>query len=66
MPTTALLRGERVHLRAPRPDDRDEFLVAVQWHAETLVHRPEQAALFRALVTASARRSGMAVSEDRP
>lgn len=27
-----------------------EFVVGVQWHAETLVDRPEQAALFRAFV----------------
>jgi putative glutamine amidotransferase len=30
-----------------------EFVVGVQWHAETLVHRPEQAALFEAFVEAA-------------
>jgi putative glutamine amidotransferase len=40
--------------------DRD-FVVGVQWHAETLVARPEQAALFRAFVEEAARmRSGAA------
>ena len=33
--------------------DRD-FVVAVQWHAECLVHRPGQAALFEAFVHAAA------------
>jgi putative glutamine amidotransferase len=33
-----------------------EFLLGVQWHAECLVDRPEQAALFRAFVEAAARR----------
>lgn len=32
-----------------------EFVVAVQWHAECLVSRPEQAALFRAFVEAAER-----------
>ena len=31
------------------------FVIGVQWHAETLVHRPEHAALFSALVDAAAR-----------
>jgi putative glutamine amidotransferase len=31
-------------------DDSREFLVGVQWHAETLTHRPEHAALFTRLV----------------
>jgi putative glutamine amidotransferase len=31
-----------------------EFLVAVQWHAETLTARPEEAALFHGLVEAAA------------
>jgi putative glutamine amidotransferase len=30
------------------------FLIGVQWHAETLVHRPEHAALFSGLVDAAA------------
>ncbi len=29
------------------------FVVGVQWHAEGLVERPEQAALFRAFVEAA-------------
>jgi putative glutamine amidotransferase len=33
-------------------DDRD-FLLGVQWHAEALVHRPCQAALFSAFVDAA-------------
>ncbi len=32
------------------------FLLAVQWHAETLVERPEELALFRALVGAASDR----------
>jgi len=34
-----------------------EFVVGVQWHAETLVHRRDNAALFAGLVEAAARRS---------
>ncbi|MGI8845111.1 MAG: gamma-glutamyl-gamma-aminobutyrate hydrolase family protein [Thermoleophilaceae bacterium] len=38
-------------------DPTREFLIGVQWHAETLVHMPEEAALFEMLVeTASAHR----------
>jgi putative glutamine amidotransferase len=33
-----------------------EFVLGVQWHAECLVDRPEQAALFRAFVDAAERR----------
>jgi putative glutamine amidotransferase len=29
------------------------FVIGVQWHAETLVHRPEHAALFSGLVQAA-------------
>ncbi|MEA2210101.1 MAG: putative glutamine amidotransferase [Solirubrobacteraceae bacterium] len=54
-------RGLVVTSRAPdgtiesiEATDR-EFVLGVQWHAETLVARPEQAALFRAFV-AEARR----------
>jgi putative glutamine amidotransferase len=36
-------------LEAPARD----FVVGVQWHAETLVHRPEHAALFSGLVDAA-------------
>jgi putative glutamine amidotransferase len=36
-----------------------EFVIGVQWHAETLVQRPEQAALFTAFVDhARQRRAG--------
>jgi putative glutamine amidotransferase len=35
-------------------DPSRRFLVGVQWHAETLVDRPEQLGLFRAFVEASA------------
>lgn len=31
-------------------DDRDGMFLGVQWHAESLIERPEQCALFRALV----------------
>lgn len=34
-----------------------DFVVGVQWHAETLVHRRDNASLFTGLVEASARRS---------
>ena len=40
--------------------DRD-FVLGVQWHAESLTARPEQAALFRALVTAARRYPGAGV-----
>jgi putative glutamine amidotransferase len=33
-------------------DPARPFLVGVQWHAETLVHRPYEAALFRGFVDA--------------
>jgi putative glutamine amidotransferase len=35
-------------------DARRGFLVGVQWHAETLVHRPEHDALFAGLIEAAA------------
>jgi putative glutamine amidotransferase len=35
-----------------------EFLVGVQWHAETLTDRPEEARLFEGLVTAAAELDG--------
>lgn len=63
--------GDNLRVAARAPDhvieaiedpDREDFLIAVQWHAETLVHRPEQAALFRALVTASAEKAGLPLS----
>jgi putative glutamine amidotransferase len=38
-------------------DRRHPFLLAVQWHAETLVEQPAQLALFRALVTAASTRA---------
>jgi putative glutamine amidotransferase len=39
------------------------FVVGVQWHAECLVERPEQAALFAGLVEASRSRAGVRDSE---
>ncbi len=36
-------------------DPRRRFLIGVQWHAETLVHRPYEAALFRSFVDACRR-----------
>jgi putative glutamine amidotransferase len=53
--------GLRVSARAPDgtveaiEDPRRPFLIGVQWHAETLVHRPYEAALFRAFVDACRR-----------
>ena len=35
-----------------------DFLIGVQWHAETLVHRREHAALFKGLVEAAEGRRG--------
>jgi putative glutamine amidotransferase len=40
-------------------DRRHPFLLAVQWHAETLVDAPAQLALFRALVEASSGRGAL-------
>jgi putative glutamine amidotransferase len=50
--------GLRVSARAPDgtveaiEDPGRRFLIGVQWHAETLVHRPAEAALFRRFVDA--------------
>jgi putative glutamine amidotransferase len=50
--------GLEVTARAPDgtieavEDPRRQFLIGVQWHAETLVHRPYEAALFRRFVEA--------------
>jgi putative glutamine amidotransferase len=52
--------GERLKVTARAPDGTPEaiedparpFLIGVQWHAETLVHRPYEAALFRHFVEA--------------
>jgi putative glutamine amidotransferase len=50
--------GLRVSARAPDgtieavEDPQRDFLIGVQWHAETLVHRPYEAALFRRFVEA--------------
>jgi putative glutamine amidotransferase len=43
-------------------DPRHPFLLAVQWHAETLLDHPGQLALFAALVEAASARSGAAVA----
>ena len=54
----ALGEGLRVSARAPDgtieavEDPRRPFLIGVQWHAETLVHRPYEAALFERFVDA--------------
>ena len=40
-------------------DRRHPFLLAVQWHAETLVEAPSQLALFRALVEAARGRGAL-------
>lgn len=51
--------GLKVTARAPDgtieavEDPTRPFLIGVQWHAETLVHRPYEAALFRHFVEAS-------------
>ena len=55
--------GEGLKIVARAPDGTVEaiedpsrsFLIGVQWHAETLVHRPYEAALFRNFVNASRR-----------
>ncbi len=50
--------GLRISARAPDgtieavEDPSRRFLIGVQWHAETLVHRPYEAALFRHFVEA--------------
>ncbi len=50
--------GLRISARAPDgtieaiEDPSRRFLIGVQWHAETLVHRPYEAALFRRFVEA--------------
>jgi putative glutamine amidotransferase len=52
--------GEGLRISACAPDGTIEavedpgrpFLIGVQWHAETLVHRPYEAALFRTFVEA--------------
>ena len=56
-------RGLRVAARSPDgvvealEDPGAAFRLGVQWHAECLVERPEQLALFAGLVAAAARRS---------
>ncbi|MDX6595341.1 MAG: putative glutamine amidotransferase, partial [Solirubrobacterales bacterium] len=52
--------GEGLVINACAPDGTIEgvedpsrpFLIGVQWHAETLVHRPYESALFREFVEA--------------
>jgi gamma-glutamyl-gamma-aminobutyrate hydrolase PuuD len=50
--------GARRHVEAIE-DRRHPFLLAVQWHAETLVDTPSQLALFRALVEAARGRGAL-------
>jgi putative glutamine amidotransferase len=45
-------------------DPQHPFLLAVQWHAETLLHDPRQLALFAALVEAASGCSGAAVARN--
>jgi putative glutamine amidotransferase len=53
-----LAEGLEVTARAPDgiveavEDPRRRFLIGVQWHAETLVHRPHESGLFRSFVEA--------------
>lgn len=55
--------GEGLRISARAPDGTVEavedpcrpFLIGVQWHAETLVHRPYEASLFRSFVEACRR-----------
>jgi putative glutamine amidotransferase len=65
--------GEDLVVSARAPDGTIEaiedparpFLIGVQWHAETLVHRPYEAALFRGFVDAC-RREAAAGGRRRP
>jgi putative glutamine amidotransferase len=43
-------------------DPQHPFLLAVQWHAETLIDDPQQLALFAALVEAATARNGSAAA----
>jgi putative glutamine amidotransferase len=43
-------------------DPQHPFLLAVQWHAETLLDDPGQLALFAALVEAATGRNGLAAA----
>jgi putative glutamine amidotransferase len=45
-------------------DPQHPFLLAVQWHAETLLHDPRQLALFAALVEAASGRGGVAIARN--
>jgi putative glutamine amidotransferase len=61
-------QGLKVTARAPDgtieaiEDPARPFLIGVQWHAETLVHRPYEAALFRHFVEASQGRPDRRIS----
>jgi putative glutamine amidotransferase len=62
--------GEGLEVIARAPDGTIEavvdpsarFHLAVQWHAEVLTHRPEHAAVMRALVDAAAARPNLALA----
>jgi putative glutamine amidotransferase len=62
--------GLRISARAPDgtveavEDPSRRFLIGVQWHAETLIHRPYEAALFNCFVEAC-RRGDAEVGEPR-
>jgi putative glutamine amidotransferase len=66
--------GESLRVSARAPDGTVEaiedpsrrFLIGVQWHAETLVHRPYEAALFRRFVEACRDGRGDAQHRDAP
>jgi putative glutamine amidotransferase len=62
--------GEGLEVIATAPDGTIEAIVdpsarfhlGVQWHAEVLTHRPEHAAVMRALIDAAARPSGLSLA----
>ena len=61
-PSTSPARacGSSLGRRTGRPEAIEDrarpFMLAVQWHAETLIERPEHGALFAALVQAAGAR----------
>jgi putative glutamine amidotransferase len=65
--------GEGLRISARAPDGTIEavedpsrpFLIGVQWHAETLIHRPYEEALFRRFVEACRREGADFERRDR-